>query len=89
MYRTIWKLQFGKLQLINRGYGIDYYWGERWLFVSALTYIGFPLSGYNKTNKKVGCFHLRNGLMLDGKMYRPMFRDRFQKWLNMRIKSVV
>lgn len=34
-------LRIGNLRVVVRHYGVDYYWRDRWLFVSAPAYIAW------------------------------------------------
>ena len=77
-YPSIRQWEFGPLTVKQRSYGIDYYWRDRFLFVSAPGYIGFPAGGENR----YGILDLRYGVLLSNrallvtpKWWRRLFRE--------------
>ena len=78
----LWQIKLGALKIINRGYGLDYYWRDKWLFVSAPAYVGWRLKGY-ETIKRAAWFDFRFGLYWYGK---PVIAfTNWRRWIRSRL----
>lgn len=65
-YPIIRQAHIGPLHIVQRSYGVDYYWREKWLLVSAPTYIGWRLKDY-ETKRRAALFDIHRGLVWYGK----------------------
>jgi hypothetical protein len=77
-FPIIRQAHIGPLRIIQRSYGVDYYWRNKWLLVSAPAYIGWRLKDY-ETERHSACFDLRLGYCHDGRWFK--FPDWWRKLL--------
>ena len=74
-YPLLHQVKMGSLTINNRGYGLDYYWRQRYLMTSGKDNIIIALGKDDNGRNKCLWFHLACGLQWYG---RSLFH--FPKW---------